>query len=172
MSLLFLVLLTLIGVTSMNTGILQERMAGNMRDLDIALQAAETSLRYGESQLSALDPEMLCSTPPVTAAVPDTNGIVGAGTVDYDNASWWATWGVLLEQDAVQQVAEASEDPRHAIEWLARGKSKAQDASNLNQDAYGRLPSYPMYYRISARGVGRTPAAQVVLRNTHKVLCN
>lgn len=47
-SLIFLLLMTLIGVTSMQTTTLQERMAGNSRDRNLALQAAEAGLRQGE----------------------------------------------------------------------------------------------------------------------------
>lgn len=168
MSLLFLLLLTLIGITSMNTGILQERMAGNMRDLDIAFQAAETSLRYGEDQLTALDPNVVCADAPVAGPVPDANGVWASGMVDHDNPAWWSTWGVLLQQDAVKQVAEASEDPRHAVEWLERVRDSA---GNLDPDAYGKLPPSKLHYRVTARGVGKTPAAQVVLRNAHKIVC-
>lgn len=47
-SLIFLLLMTLIGVTSMQTTTLEERMAGNTRDRNLALQAAEAGLRQGE----------------------------------------------------------------------------------------------------------------------------
>ncbi|HEY8024591.1 MAG TPA: PilX N-terminal domain-containing pilus assembly protein [Burkholderiaceae bacterium] len=46
--LIFLVILTLLGLTAMQTGILEERMAGNSRDHNIAFQAAEAALRDGE----------------------------------------------------------------------------------------------------------------------------
>ncbi len=52
-SLIFLVLLTIIGVTAMQTTLLQERMAGNMRDLNLAFQATEAALRAGEAWLPA-----------------------------------------------------------------------------------------------------------------------
>lgn len=50
-SLIFLLLMTLIGVTSMQTTTLQERMAGNARDRNLALQSAEAGLRQGETWL-------------------------------------------------------------------------------------------------------------------------
>lgn len=49
--LIFLVLLTIIGVTAMQTTMLEERMAGNLRDENLAFQAAEAALRAGESYL-------------------------------------------------------------------------------------------------------------------------
>lgn len=53
-SLIFLLLMTLIGVTSMQTTTLEERMAGNTRDRTLALQAAEAGLRQGETWLGSL----------------------------------------------------------------------------------------------------------------------
>lgn len=47
--LIILVVLTLIGVQAMRTNIVQERMAGNMRERNIAFQAAEAALRVGEA---------------------------------------------------------------------------------------------------------------------------
>lgn len=50
-SLIFLLLMTLIGVSSMQSTTLQERMAGNTRDRNLAFQAAEAGLRAGEEWL-------------------------------------------------------------------------------------------------------------------------
>lgn len=47
-ALIMLLLLTIIGLSSMRGTSLQESMAGNMRDSNLALQAAEAGLRKGE----------------------------------------------------------------------------------------------------------------------------
>lgn len=47
--LIILVVLTLIGVQAMRSNIVQERMAGNMRERNVAFQAAEAALRVGEA---------------------------------------------------------------------------------------------------------------------------
>ena len=49
--LIFLVILTLLGVTAMQTSIMEERMAGNARDRNIAFQAAEAALRNAEADI-------------------------------------------------------------------------------------------------------------------------
>ena len=54
-SLIFLLLLTIIGVTAMQTTTLQERMAGNMRDRNVAFQFAEEALRDAEVRLTDED---------------------------------------------------------------------------------------------------------------------
>ena len=52
-SLVMLLLLTLIGVTSVQTTSLEEKMAGNMRDQNIAFQAAEAALRDAEADINS-----------------------------------------------------------------------------------------------------------------------
>ena len=49
--LVFLVLMTIIGVTAMQTTMLEEKMAGNLRSENLAFQAGEAALRAGESYL-------------------------------------------------------------------------------------------------------------------------
>ena len=51
-SLIMLLLLTLIGVTGMQTTSLEEKMSGNLRDKNLAFQAAESALRAAENSLS------------------------------------------------------------------------------------------------------------------------
>lgn len=50
-SLLMLMVMTLIGVTAMQTNLLEEKMAGNFRDTNLAFQAAEAGLRDAEADI-------------------------------------------------------------------------------------------------------------------------
>lgn len=50
-SLIILLVMTLIGVSSMQNTTLEERMAGNMRDQNLAFQSAEAALIAGETYL-------------------------------------------------------------------------------------------------------------------------
>lgn len=47
LGLVVLLVITLIGVTGLNTTVMQERMAGNLRQNNLALQAAEAALQAG-----------------------------------------------------------------------------------------------------------------------------
>jgi type IV pilus assembly protein PilX len=49
--LIFLVVLTMIGITSARMSTLEERMSGNMRDRSVALQSAELALRDAERDI-------------------------------------------------------------------------------------------------------------------------
>lgn len=50
-ALIMLLLLTIIGAAAMRDTNLQERMAGNMRDHNLAFQAAEAALRFAEQEV-------------------------------------------------------------------------------------------------------------------------
>jgi len=50
-SLMFLIVLTLIGLSAANVGIMQERMAGNVRETNEAFQNAEATLREIETAI-------------------------------------------------------------------------------------------------------------------------
>ncbi len=53
-SVMFILVLTMLGLAAMQSSTLQERMAGNQRDRSIALQAAELALRDAERDLGSL----------------------------------------------------------------------------------------------------------------------
>jgi type IV pilus assembly protein PilX len=53
-SLIMLLLLTLIGASSMQTSSLEEKMAGNLRDRNLAFQAAESALRDAEQDIHGI----------------------------------------------------------------------------------------------------------------------
>ncbi len=52
-ALIMLLLLTIIGISSMRGTTLQERMAGNLRDDSLAFQASEAAMRQGEAVVKA-----------------------------------------------------------------------------------------------------------------------
>ena len=52
-SLLFMVAALILGVSVMSTNVMQERMLGNARDQDLAMQAAEAALRDAEQEIAA-----------------------------------------------------------------------------------------------------------------------
>src|SRR5690606_2392355 len=107
-SLVLLLVVTILGVTSMRTTTLQERMAGNMRDSNLAFQAAEAALREGEEFLQQ-------------ATLPAFAGSTGLlqRQADAGQASFWSgyTWDDANSQEAAARAGTASE-PRFVIEEL------------------------------------------------------
>jgi Tfp pilus assembly protein PilX len=87
-SLILLLALTLIGVTGSNVTGLEEKMAGNNKDVNLAFQAAESALRFAEANLSAARPTAT-TTPTRTSVIANQGafaGSVGYYTLLQDNA--------------------------------------------------------------------------------------
>lgn len=153
-TLLFLLLLTILGITAMNTSGLQEKMAGNLRDQDTALQAAESALRGGESRLNTLwisgrpNSDTSCST-----------DVCSQDSVQLLNDTWWNSNSD--EYSGIAQAGGAAVDPRYVIEELQR-------IEPITACTYGKCPPTVQYYRIYSRASGTTTLSQVVLEETFR----
>jgi type IV pilus assembly protein PilX len=140
-SLIMLLLLTVIGVASMGNSGLEEKMAGNLRDRNLAFQAAETALRAGEEQTKSL----VC---PVLAAV---GGFYPYQDIPQINAdSFWLDSPPKTYTYAGINLANTTStaQPKYIIQCLP--------------DSGGMY-----YYRITARGTGGTTDAVVILQSIY-----
>lgn len=155
-SLIMLVLMTVIGVTGMQTTTLEEKMAGNLRDQTLAFQASEAALREGEVWLG--DP---------TRTEPTAQGACGSGcntTVyrlntypDLFASAVWNGPAVRTYAGSLQMVATP---PRYLIEY----HSFIPDSLTTGQqsDEAGRVT-----FRTSARGTGGSDVAQALAQSTY-----
>lgn len=164
MALVFLVLLTIIGVTAMNTTSLEEKMAGNMKDRNLAFQAAETALlaaeRWYETQ----------STKPV---FPDTtHGLYvtdsTAAVANWDAISWNTNvvtfpCSPTTTSSCGSGVAKVNSQPKYIIEDLGElPEEKGSIVSPTDYKGKGRTMA-----RITARGTGGTDAAVSMVQSTY-----
>ena len=60
-SLIILALMTLLGLSSISTSSLEEKMTANLRDHELAFQAAEIALRDAEKRISAFVTEPIAT---------------------------------------------------------------------------------------------------------------
>lgn len=135
--LIFLVVLTMIGVTAARMSSLEERMAGNLRDRALAMQAAELALRDAErdilgqgalrrnpsiSGISGFSPDCGESTPAA-----DDNGLCYNGIAGYVPPVW--TVANMLDPDrsaaygqftGAANIPRVSAQPRYLIEGSER----------------------------------------------------
>jgi len=149
-ALIFLLVLTLLGVGAMRTTNMQERMAGNLRDSNLAFQAAESALREGEQFLQQ-------ATLPVFAG---TGGLLQRDD-DAGQASFWKTFdwaGNSMNGTAISGVAAA---PQYVIEELPPVPASGGSLR------FGALPE-TAFYRVTARAVGGTTDAVSVLQITYR----
>jgi type IV pilus assembly protein PilX len=102
-SLVFLLLLTLIGLSSMQNATLQEKMAGSVKLRNESFQFAEAALRIGESAVQLLDhSSSTCSTVPTCAPPTDAINVTTAGPHVASGVTWVAVSGGFY---AVQHFA-------------------------------------------------------------------
>ena len=79
--LIFLMVLSLLGITVAKMATIEERMSGNMRDRMIAMQAAEMALRYAEQHIR--DNDSTTNTPKAIDGVEEFDATCTAGLCYY-----------------------------------------------------------------------------------------
>lgn len=142
-ALVFLLLLTIIGVTAMQTATLQERMAGNVRDRNVGLQAGEFALRDAE-QLVEDGTSTSESFVSRAGDAPDWRDID-----DCTNGNV----ALVTDADLAEEVASA---PCYFVEEFVTAPLVAGSG-----DAELR-------YQITAIASGRSPDSRVVVRSTYR----
>ncbi|MDU8554830.1 PilX N-terminal domain-containing pilus assembly protein [Pseudomonas syringae pv. actinidiae] len=89
-SLVFLLLLTLLGISSMQNATLQEKMAGSVQIRNLSFQAAEAVLRRGESSIKVVGYALAKCTNCLPPAESTTLTAAGVGA---SGVSWLAAPG-------------------------------------------------------------------------------
>lgn len=166
--LMFLLIMTIIGMAAMQSSSLQERMAGNMRDQDVSFQAAENALREGEAWLAAQTSMPTVSASGAANCDPYCNSTVwelnasqinGGNFLDHANVWDAATKNVR----AGTSVGSEASAPQYVIEY---NKFISDPASSLNigqpGDELGR-----QLFRVTARGTGLTDDSRSVTQSTY-----
>lgn len=157
-ALVFLLIMTLIGTTAMQGTGQQEKMAGNMQDRNLAFQAAEAALRAAERDLNpALPAANFNNTAP-------NIGLLTAPNPDHaNNQAYWAgyPWDVNNSRQLnAGTLAGLTLQPRYVIEWIDPTVNPA-----LTPCPAPAVPPVPCdWYRITARGLGGSANAVVILQ--------
>jgi len=155
-SLIFLLVMTLIGLTGMKTSVLEEKMAGNSRNQGLAFQAAEAGLHGAERYINSI-----VTASDFSGAI---NGLVSEAEADpdYFDSSVWVD-ASSMEYDSGLSIIHS--DPRYIIKLV--GQSEADTNAGLNLSGYGgSLPgSQITIFRITSRGTGGTGNARITLQS-------
>lgn len=148
-SLVFLLVLTILGVTGIRTTVLQETMAGGFKDEQLALQGAEAALRHGEYIL--LDDTGFAA---LTFDGSDGLHVANPSVVPFEATKY----GIEVPLDEIPGLAA---QPTLYIEELPE----------FPQPNRGRVLGFqqqiPMvrFYRVTAKGVGLNPNTEVILQS-------
>jgi type IV pilus assembly protein PilX len=166
MAMVFLMILTIIGVTVMSTTSLQEKMAGNVQDKHSAFQAAESALRDGEAVIETWTP----------ATRPDFSLNTGGYYMPQPGttAPWWETVVWDPAGSEANQLATTIDgvikQPTYIVEDLGQLPSASGGTGSL---VTGFAPPSAVagganMYRITARGVGRSDSAVAVVQSVYR----
>lgn len=146
-SLIMLLLLTLIGVTSSQVTSLEEKMAGNSRNYNLAFQAAESALRAGEA---------------ATATIVSANYYTGS-TSPID----WANNKVSTYTGGTLAGIPSEHAPKYIIELIGTTGTSTGTSSSLEAGTASGSTGIASRYRITARGMGGTADAVVTLQSIY-----
>lgn len=171
-SMIMLLLLTLIGVAGMRDTMLQEKMAGNLRDRELALQAAEAALRQGElaaktqavwgipgyEELTAMPVRLEQSYwSPASYSWTSSNSVVYTGTLNDVSQP---------PRFVVEKLPTTMSDQAPSVSKFAGGGGSAGMVTSADLGTRPHTVSR-QDYRITAIGWGITGTAAVVLQSTY-----
>ena len=169
-ALIFMVLITLLGLTASSTSVLQERMTGGMRNSQLSLMGAESTVRSVEWMIwnkSNSTPSTLqcggngdndfCYTPNTNTGVLAINSLVPTfrklqgwpSSTAGDGATPYTTT-TLTGLSGTQATAKLSQQPRYLIEDLGQIKSGTHTDADATQPNIIQIDMF----RITARATG------------------
>jgi type IV pilus assembly protein PilX len=156
-SLLLLLVMTVLALTASQATRMQERMAGNARDLDLAFQAGEAGLRGAETRIDGMVPQSLtvCSNRDTCDAESRDTAVI-----DFESQTeqWWRDNARAL----IQSLAALDEAPHHYTEVWA-------DVPDTLTMGGSQPKSGTIYFVNTSRAVGATDKASVIAETTYAV---
>ncbi len=153
-SLLLLLVMTLLALGVSHSTQMQERMAGNERDRELALQSAEATLRAAEELLIATHTLATCAAAASTCEAYE-RGVLPA-KIPHGDDTWWTNWGREYDED----LGKIAKTPEFIIEHV----SEASDTLSVGSSYLNVVRDF---HRTTARSTGMTDSARVVLQTTH-----
>ena len=171
-TLLFTVAALVLGVSVMGVNVMQERIIGNTKDRDFALQAAEAALREAEQDIilnittatafTSACTSGLCTAPTLRSPVPAE----GSLPVDKQPGFDWATaakvrtYGQYTTAPALPGVPQA---PVYVIENIGKLGTPSGESETIGTEAGKARDAY----RITARATGARPETNVLLQSIY-----
>lgn len=153
-SLIVLLLLTIIGVSSMRSSIMEEKMAQNARDQLTAFEAAEAAMRDADDRIDALrDLPSTCDTLSSDCAVYWKNALDDLSSYDQ---SWWTSDS--HSHEISDSISDARTDPRYIVELLNFERDSLREGHEVGGGQ--------MFFRVTASGTGTSDAAQTIVQST------
>lgn len=181
-ALIFLLILTLLGIAATGTSILQERMTGSMRNRQLGLMGAESALRGGETKIwnLAYNATTARPLPPCIGGDSDckymvTNGKVAATAQTFRTSKTWlggsgdgaeAYAGTVTALSGDDETASLASQPRFMIEDVGPDvpPGAGRRSGSIQQERQGVAGSHE-FFRISGRSQGGSDAVLRVVES-------
>jgi type IV pilus assembly protein PilX len=169
-----LVILTILGISVMESSVIEEKMAGNNLDYNLAFQSAESALRAGENWISQRNQRPVTTNIPAPGVVLALNAIRTPGAAAWwqdatKNNSWWID-DVAPKVNIFDPIDPPGVDPDSMEDELFRLPRFAIEEYDIVCDGAINNPSASsckVIYRITARGWGKSPSSTVLLQSLY-----
>jgi len=150
-ALLLLVVLTILGISVMQMSRVQEKMAGNTRDINVGFETAEGALRNAEALIRV--------QPGPQNACPDNSCPNDLGDIANQTAAWWADKGQAFKDGSGGQMTGVADNPRYVIEVIAVLEDLPDGGGNPEV-------AYRTFYRVTARSTGASGLSNSIVQST------
>ena len=167
MALVILLAMTTIGVSSISTSTLEERMASNFDDRNISFQAAEAALREMERVIQLTKPDTSkfnggCNVKP--GYCDNSNSTVAIK--DYWNNP--AIWNNAATHITYQASYTGTQPAKIIVEHMGWTCPSDQLACyDVDPNRPNAASNDPMIYRITALGYGKSANTRTMLQSTY-----
>jgi type IV pilus assembly protein PilX len=174
-ALMFLLVLSVLGVSALNSTLMQEKMVANTKDANLAFQAAEAGLRDAEADIArnittntvftSACVSGLC-TAPSTWASPTSTDI--SKLIDWSNGGLTRSYG---SQTAVSALPDVAAQPKYVIERMSPPPGlPAGPGSSVGLGCGAAcVHSGGFAYRLTVLATGARPETRVILQSTYIV---
>lgn len=158
--LIFLTALTLLGLSASAEAILQNRLTTNLQQTERAKQSALTAMSFAEDWLLTLEgpaPE-ICSTSCPGLRLHSKESLLA--NPEFQDLSWWQVQGHEAGIDPVsgERIEPLSGDTNIPSYWIIQTAHEIPPAESETSELQ-------VWYRIIARGSGRTNASVSVIES-------
>ncbi len=160
--LMLLLVLVILSVTASQSALIQERLAGNFRDLSLAFESAEAGTRWSTAWLQSLGRTALSRPFPCSTGCDSVSRVWETGVYPSSPTAMDATWntarayGIDPTDDSSLSVSVplVYSQPRYIME----------QQQFLRDDLAGDPQKGVAFYRVTSRGLGARPNSTAIVR--------
>ena len=160
--LIVLLVLLLLGLSYAQSGLMQGRMAGNMKDLSVAFQSSEAGLRWPAAWLQSLGGNTLSRPFPCVGECDASAKVLALGNVSSRPQPKDDFWEI---SKAFGVNPADNSDMGHSVPMVAAQPRFTIEQQYFRRDDLAGNPQLGVaYYRVTAMGKGKRSGSDSVVR--------